>query len=328
MEAQAYRARRPKLSPLWQCLDAQQAKLAMTELEVNFALLLQRLPDLPGFRFQGGAPFADSGTRDWIALHVSRHLQAPEAPRVAVDAEPWEIALQAVLPRLRKDGLKTAVHELNQGLHAARSDRVRFYWRLALARLCAYAGKHELAKIQLEQLDLELQCSGLERWEPELAFQVTHLLHRCCDLMPQNHAVRERKEDIVWFMQHFIEAFNRAHPEEARRIDPRTQEALTRYPWPGNVRELKHAVERACILSPGPVLGADAFFGEGQDVGAEAPASRPLADYLMDCERDYLRMVLDQHGGHMTHSAEALGITRKTLWEKMRRLGLQARDDA
>ncbi|MEW5712141.1 type VI secretion system protein TssA [Pseudomonas sp. SB113] len=183
------------LHMLWQCLDAQQAKLAMTELEVNFALLLQRLPDLPGFRFQGGAPFADSGTRDWIALHVSRHLQAPEAPRVAVDAEPWEIALQAVLPRLRKDGLKTAVHELNQGLHAARSDRVRFYWRLALARLCAYAGKHELAKIQLEQLDLELQCSGLERWEPELAFQVTHLLHRCCDLMPQNHAVRERKED-------------------------------------------------------------------------------------------------------------------------------------
>ena len=140
--------------------------------------------------------------------------------------------------------------------------------------------------------------------------------------------LRERKEDIVWFMQHFVEAFNRAHPEEARRIDPRTQEALARYPWPGNVRELKHAVERACILSPGPVLGADAFFGEDQDVGAEAPTSRPLADYLMDCERDYLRMVLEQHGGHMTHSAEALGITRKTLWEKMRRLGLQARDDA
>lgn len=134
--------------------------------------------------------------------------------------------------------------------------------------------------------------------------------------------LRERKEDIAWFMQHFVEAFNRAHPEEARRIDPRTQEALARYPWPGNVRELKHAVERACILSPGPVLGADAFFGEGQDVEAEAPASRPLAEYLMDCERDYLRMVLEHHGGHMTHSAEALDITRKTMWEKMRRLGM------
>lgn len=180
---------------LWQCLEAQQAELAVSELEVSFALLLQRLPDLPAFRFQGGAPFADDATRGWIALHVSHHLQTPEAPRVGGDAEPWEIALQDVLPRLRKDGLKAAVHELNQGLHAARSDRARFYWRLALARLCAHAGKHELAKIQLEQLDLELQRSGLERWEPELAFQVTRLLHRCCDLLPQNHAVRERKED-------------------------------------------------------------------------------------------------------------------------------------
>ena len=63
-------------------------------------------------------------------------------------------------------------------------------------------------------------------------------------------------------------------------------------------------------------------FDEGQDVEAEAPASRPLAEYLMDCERDYLRMVLEHHDGHMAHSAEALGITRKTLWEKMRRLGM------
>lgn len=183
------------LHMLWQCLEAQQADLAMTELEVSFALLLQRLPDLPMFRFQGGDPFAGSGTRDWIALHVSHHLQAPQPPSVAVDTAPWEIALQALLPRLRKEGLKAAVHELKQGLHAARGDRSRFYWRLAQARLCVHAGKHELAKIQLEHLDLELQRSGLERWEPELAFQVTQLLHRCCDLMPQNHAVRERKED-------------------------------------------------------------------------------------------------------------------------------------
>ncbi|KAE9657744.1 type VI secretion system protein TssA [Pseudomonas sp. PB105] len=180
---------------LWQCLEAQQAGLAMTELEVSFALLLQRLPDLPEFRFFDGAPFADAMTRDWIALHVSPHLQSPEASGVVVDGEPWELALQNVVPRLRKDGLKAAVQELKQGLHAARGDRARFHWRLAQARVCIQAGKHELAKIQLEHLDLELQRTGLERWEPELALQVTQLLYRCCDLMPQDHAVRERKED-------------------------------------------------------------------------------------------------------------------------------------
>ena len=57
------------------------------------------------------------------------------------------------------------------------------------------AGKHELAKIQLEHLDTQLQQAGLERWEPQLALQVTLLLHRCCDLLPQSQAVRERKED-------------------------------------------------------------------------------------------------------------------------------------
>lgn len=183
------------LHMVWQCLEALQAELAMTELEVNFALLLQRLPNLPEFRFHDGSPFADAGTRDWIATQVVRHLRPPEAPCEAVEEAPWEVALQALQSRLRKDGLKAVVHELKRGLHGARSDRERFHWRLAQARLCVQAGKHELAKIQLDHLDLELQRTGLERWEPELAVHVTQLLHRCCDLLPQSHAVRERKED-------------------------------------------------------------------------------------------------------------------------------------
>ena len=182
---------------VWQCLEALQADQAMTELEVIFALLLQRLPNLPEFRFHDGVPFADADTRDWITLHVSRHLHTPDSLAVMADpeAQPWEMALHTALPRLRKDGLKAAVHELQLGMHCARSDRARFHWRLAQARLCVQAGKHELAKIQLEHLDHELQRTGLERWEPELALGVLQLLHRCCDLLPQNHAVREHKED-------------------------------------------------------------------------------------------------------------------------------------
>lgn len=183
------------LHMVWQCLEALQAPLAMSELEVSFALLLQRLPDLPEFRFHDGSPFADAGTRTWIALQVRPHRQPPETLCEAADAQPWEVALQALQPRLRKEGLKAVVHELKQGLHGARGDRERFYWRLAQARLCVQAGKHELAKIQLDQLDLELQRTGLDRWEPELALHVAQLLHRCCDLVPQSHAVRERKED-------------------------------------------------------------------------------------------------------------------------------------
>ena len=139
--------------------------------------------------------------------------------------------------------------------------------------------------------------------------------------------LRERTDDIRWFVRQFVDVFNHGHPEEPRRIDPRTEQALMAYGWPGNVRELKHAVERACILSPGPLMGAEAFFGDGLDAGPDrAAASAPLAEYLLDCERDYLRMALDRHGWHMTQTAEALGIARKSLWEKLRRLGIQDRD--
>lgn len=138
--------------------------------------------------------------------------------------------------------------------------------------------------------------------------------------------LRERPEDIRWFLRHFVETFNHNHPEARRRIDPRTELALISYPWPGNVRELKHAVERACILSPSPSLGAEAFFGDSLDIADEAP-SQSLADYLADCERDYLQTMLGQHHWHMTKTAEALGIARKTLWEKMRRLGIQEKEE-
>lgn len=140
--------------------------------------------------------------------------------------------------------------------------------------------------------------------------------------------LRERLEDIRWFVRHFVEEFNRANPDERRRLDPRTEQALLNYAWPGNVRELKHAVERACILSRGPLLEAEAFFGGGIHDGISSqPISESLAEYLMACERDYLTMTLERYDGHMTHAAGALGITRKTLWEKLRRLGIRAKGE-
>ena len=69
-------------------------------------------------------------------------------------------------------------------------------WQLALARLCFKAKKYDLAKTQLDTLDQALQASGMHAWEPALALQVLHLLHSCCELFPQNHAVRESKEEI------------------------------------------------------------------------------------------------------------------------------------
>ncbi|WP_028620446.1 type VI secretion system protein TssA [Pseudomonas sp. Ant30-3] len=184
---------------VWECLQGLNAELAMREVEIHFALLIQRLPGIIELRFHDGAPFADPATRAWISGSVMPHLQTASAPRKTevADTQPaWELALEEVLPILRKEGLKAAVQILKQGLQSAQGGRVRFFWQFALARLCFMAKKYELARTQLETLDQTLQDSGLNAWEPDLALEVLHLLHSCCELLPQNHAVRERKEEI------------------------------------------------------------------------------------------------------------------------------------
>ncbi len=277
--------------------------------------------------------------KEHVARLFHRYAAGPQAPFVAVNcAAVPETLLEAELFGYEK-GAFTGASRTRRGYFEQADGGTLFLDEIGdmplpmQARLLRVLQEHRLQRLGGEStiaVDFHLVCAthcdlkamvDEGRFREDLYYRI-HVIH--LRIPP----LRERREDIAWFLHHFVDAFNRAHPEEKRRIDPRTEEALARYAWPGNVRELKHAVERACILAPGPLLGPDAFFGEGLDAGADQPpASRPLADYLMDCEREYLRMILDQHGGHMTHSAEALGITRKTLWEKLRRLGLQARDE-
>ena len=185
----------------WECLSELDAEQAMREVEIQLALFLQRMPGLDELRFHDGVPFADAETRAWISARVMPHLQPVQAPTESITnrggATPaWEEALQAVIPQLRKDGLKSAVQKLKQGLSQARGGRERFFWQLTLARLCFQAKKYDLAKTQLESLDQTLQATGLSDWEPDLALEVLRLLHSCCELLPQNHAVRESKDEI------------------------------------------------------------------------------------------------------------------------------------
>ncbi|WP_219063399.1 type VI secretion system protein TssA [Pseudomonas sp. UMAB-08] len=190
---------------VWECQQRLNADLAMREVEVQLSLLLQRLPGIVDLRFHDGVPFADDATRSWISAHVLVHLQAVNAPSTAQSDSSqavWEDALQDVLPVLRRDGLKAAVQILKQGLQSAHGGRVRFFWQLSLARLCYQAKKYELAKTQLETLDQQLRDAGLDAWEPDLALQVLHLLYSCCELLPQNQVVRERKEDVYHRLCH------------------------------------------------------------------------------------------------------------------------------
>jgi transcriptional regulator with PAS, ATPase and Fis domain len=138
--------------------------------------------------------------------------------------------------------------------------------------------------------------------------------------------LRQRREDILWLARRFL-----AEQAAGKRFSEQAEQLMLSYDWPGNVRELRHAVERGAILSPGPLVGPAHLFGgdtgEAEESGPGEDAS--LAGYLAQAERRHIRKVLEDHGGHMGHTAEALGISRKNLWEKMKKLGLSAdRDEA
>jgi DNA-binding NtrC family response regulator len=136
--------------------------------------------------------------------------------------------------------------------------------------------------------------------------------------------LRERKEDILWFAARFAGELCQAKGLPPQKLDPLAERTLTDYPWPGNIRELKHTLERACILGPQSLLTPETLFGELAPELACAPddASSPekLADYLAKCERAYLTHMLELNAWRITNTAGHLGITRKALWDKMRRL--------
>ncbi|MEW5862757.1 MAG: sigma-54 dependent transcriptional regulator [Pseudomonadota bacterium] len=135
--------------------------------------------------------------------------------------------------------------------------------------------------------------------------------------------LRERPEDILWFARRFLLECAAAHEVPRFTLSAAAAAALLAYPWPGNLRELRHCIERACILSTSPVLEPAVLFEDGAPPPRDEGAGGSLASYLAACERRYIESVLRQSGGQVGKAAARLGISRKNLWEKVRKLGLR-----
>jgi DNA-binding NtrC family response regulator len=148
--------------------------------------------------------------------------------------------------------------------------------------------------------------------------------------------LRERAPDAEDLAQHFLDHFS----DRSRSLSPDALAAIGGHDWPGNVRELRNRIERAVLLADAPEIRATDLFPD-KPLGlaplpalaepppeAQAPApAEPLslAEARDMAEREHIRRVLARCGGRIGDAATALGIARTTLWERMRRLGLAAR---
>jgi DNA-binding NtrC family response regulator len=142
--------------------------------------------------------------------------------------------------------------------------------------------------------------------------------------------LRERREDILLLTDHFIEKFSKKMGKEITGISGDAKTLLLKFHFPGNIRELENMLERAIALLKGKVIQAEDLPEEV--CGGETPvhnicekirASKPLSNATRLFEKEYIQSVLEKTKGKKGQAAEILGISRKTLWEKIKELEIE-----
>jgi DNA-binding NtrC family response regulator len=142
--------------------------------------------------------------------------------------------------------------------------------------------------------------------------------------------LRERKEDLPLLIQSFINEFNARNQKAVAGVDHEAMRLLEQHTWPGNVRELRNVIERATILAPGQFIEAKHM---PPVVEGEAPASReaPMAlaagITVEEAERRLIMMTLAHTRDNKTRAAEILGISLKTLHNKLNKLRLRPKKE-
>ena len=143
------------------------------------------------------------------------------------------------------------------------------------------------------------------------------LLYRINTIHLEIPALRERPEDIIPLAERFITRFCKQYGKPALRLDNSAREKLTLHPWFGNIRELEHAIEKAVIICDDTFLSAGSFQLQHRNEAPETPVST-----LEDMEKQMIRQTLEKCGGNLSAVASQLGITRQTLYNKMKKYGL------
>jgi len=134
-------------------------------------------------------------------------------------------------------------------------------------------------------------------------------------------SLRKRREDIPLLAQHFLKKFAVENQKELTGFSPEATDFLLKYGWPGNVRELENAIERAVILAQNSCIEAADLRQENLQLTHSASPGKTLAEM----EGEHIRNILNETGGNYSEAARILGISRVTLYNRIRAYGLGAK---
>lgn len=191
------------------------------------------------------------------------------------------------------------------------------------AKLLAALQNREITRIGSNQpipIDIRLICAT----NKDLSSLVTRglfredLLYRINTIQIEVPPLRERGEDILALADFFLKKYAWKYDKLSLKFNHQAQEKLLKYSWPGNIRELEHSIEKAVILSENNVLKADDFFLK--PLGGTKADGDTLK--LEEMEKRFILRALEKNPGNVSAAADQLGITRQTLYNKLKKFGL------
>jgi transcriptional regulator with PAS, ATPase and Fis domain len=190
------------------------------------------------------------------------------------------------------------------------------------AKLLAAIQNRQISRIgsnQMIPVDIRLICAtnkNLESMVNDGLFR-EDLLYRINTIQIEVPPLRDRGDDILVLSDFFLKKYCAKYNKPALRINQQAQDKLLKYSWPGNIRELQHTIEKAVILSEGNVLKPEDFFMRPLLSSKQSKADLTLDDM----ERRMIHHAIEKHNGNLSAAADQLGITRQTLYNKIKKIG-------
>ncbi len=130
--------------------------------------------------------------------------------------------------------------------------------------------------------------------------------------------LRERKDDIPLLAEHFMNQFCQENSRSPVKMDPATLALLKKYSWPGNIRELGNIIERTCLMCQGDtLLPSHLFFDDEPLSSGKNGANASFTGTIYEMEKELILQTLEEFSGNKTKAAESLGISIRTLRNKL-----------
>ena len=223
-------------------------------------------------------------------------------------------------------GAFTDAHENRQGKFETADKGTLFLDEIAnlslhlQAKILSALENRQITRIgsnQIIPIDIRLICAtnrNLESMVSEGLFR-EDLLYRINTIQIELPPLRERGSDIIILAEYFLKKYTYKYKKPELKLNRQAIDKMLGYSWPGNVRELQHTIEKAVILSDSPVLKPDDLYLKPSSTYTSAGSYTTLDEM----ERHMILQALDNCNGNYTAAAEQLGITRQTLYNRLKK---------